>query len=205
MLKSDRINQAQVFTALILTGIFSVGSGITLSKSATAEPANPSKEIHLKTPPNSVYNVSPIKQAKNQQPTKTVNPVRIPPSDLPPPLDEGVVFRQITTGGIGGFLYETVLLKDGRLIRTSIRPSEPEPTVRHVFPQQVRRFKQLLTRNRRVFNNLSYPASVGSADFFTYTITSQDGTVQYTDTSANLPTNLEEVITAWNQLLANSQ
>jgi hypothetical protein len=41
MLKKYRTtNQAQIFTALILTGILSVSSGLTLIKNATAAPAN---------------------------------------------------------------------------------------------------------------------------------------------------------------------
>jgi hypothetical protein len=144
---------------------------------------------------------------ENSANPNTVKPVPIPARELPPPLDPGVVFRQIASGGFAARTYETVLRNDGTLIRVRIGDAnDSERSVRRVSPQQLKRFQQLLKRTRREFNNLSYPAPQGAADFITYTITSREGTVQYNDLSQNnLPRDLQQVITAWNELLANSQ
>jgi len=150
---------------------------------------------------------SRIKLAKSDNSSNTVKPVPIPASELPPPLDQGVVFRQISSGGFAGRTYETVLRDDGTVIRVRIGDAnDSERSVRRVSRQQVQQFEQLLRRSRGVFRNVSYPAPSGAADFITYTLTSRDGTVQYNDISQNqLPTNLRRVTNAWNQLLANSQ
>ncbi|WP_392531594.1 hypothetical protein [Nostoc sp. C117] len=136
----------------------------------------------------------------------TLKPVRIPASELPPPLDRDVVFRQISSGGFAGRTYETVLLKDGRLIRVRIGDAnDSERTVRRVSLQQVEQFLRSLQRYRfSQYQNLSYPAD--GADLITYTLTSQKGTVQYNDISkSNLPKNLQLVVKAWNQITANAE
>jgi hypothetical protein len=150
---------------------------------------------------------SRIKLAQSDNSYNTVKPVPIPASELPPPLDQGVVFRQISSGGFAGRTYETILRDDGIVIRVRIGDAnDSERSVRRVSRQQVQQFEQLLRRTRREFRNVSYPAPSGAADFITYTLTSRDGTVQYNDISQDsLPINLRRVATAWNQLLANSQ
>lgn len=135
-------------------------------------------------------------------------PVPIPASELPPPLDQGVVFWEISSGGIAGRTYETVLLNDGRLIRVRIGDAnDSERSVRRVSVQQVKRFERLLKRRQfSDFKNLSYPAPSGSADFIAYTLTSQEGTVQYNDISQeHLPRRLRAVVTAWNQIISSAQ
>ncbi|MEH2053408.1 hypothetical protein [Nostoc sp.] len=138
----------------------------------------------------------------------TLAPVQIPVSELPPPLDRDIVFRQISSGGFTGRTYETVLLKDGRLIRVRIGDAnDSERSVRRVSVQQVKQFVRSLERSKfSKFKNLSYPAPSGAADYITYTLTSQEGTVQYNDISQNnLPKNLQTVVKAWNQLAASAQ
>ncbi|MEH2360572.1 hypothetical protein [Nostoc sp.] len=138
----------------------------------------------------------------------TLAPVQIPVSELPPPLNRDVVFRQISTGGITGRTYETVLLKDGRLIRVRIGDAnDSERTVRRVSVQQVQQFQRFLERSKfSKFQNLSYPAPSGSADYITFTLTSQEGTVQYNDISQNnLPKNLQAAVKAWNQIAVSAQ
>ncbi|MFS0518300.1 hypothetical protein ACEYW6_26775 [Nostoc sp. UIC 10607] len=138
----------------------------------------------------------------------TLAPVQIPASELPPPLDRDIVFRQISSGGFAGRTYETVLLKDGRLIRVRIGDAnDSERSVRSVSVQQVQQFVRSLERSKfSKFQNLSYPALSGAADHITYTLTSQEGTVQYNDISQNnLPTNLQAAVKAWNQLIASAQ
>ncbi|MFN6461533.1 MAG: hypothetical protein RMZ41_006745 [Nostoc sp. DedVER02] len=138
----------------------------------------------------------------------TLSPVQIPASELPPPLDRDIVFRQISSGGFAGRTYETVLLKDGRLIRVRIGDAnDSERSVRRVSRQQVQQFQRYLERSKfRKFKNLSYPAPSGAADYITFTLTSVEGTVQYNDISLNnLPKDLQAVVKTWNQLTANAQ
>ena len=133
----------------------------------------------------------------------TLTPVSIPASELPPPLNANVIFRQISSGGLFPRTYETVLLSDGRLIRYQIGDAnDSQRQVWRISPQQVRQFQQLLEKKKlREFRNLSYPAANGSADYITYTITTNEGTVRYNDVSQNnLPKNLRTVIKAWNQI-----
>ncbi|WP_445634796.1 hypothetical protein NSTC745_06642 [Nostoc sp. DSM 114161] len=145
----------------------------------------------------------------NQKPNQsTLTPVTIPASELPPPLDRDVVFRQISSGGFAGRTYETVLLKNGQLIRVRIGDAnDSERSVRRVSVQQVRQFLRSLERYKFTqYRNLSYPAPGGAADYITYTLTSQKNTVQYNDISQNnLPSNLQIVLKAWNQITASAQ
>ncbi|HYX14320.1 MAG TPA: hypothetical protein VE944_08120 [Nostoc sp.] len=135
-------------------------------------------------------------------------PVKIPVSQLPPPLAGHVVFRQISSGGITGRTYETVLLKDGQLIRVRIGDAnDSERSVRRVSVQRVQQFVRSLERFKfSKFKNLSYPAPSGAADYIGYTLTSQEGTVEYNDISRNnLPKNLQAAVKAWNDLIASAQ
>jgi hypothetical protein len=137
-----------------------------------------------------------------------VKPLPIPTSNLPPLLDSSVVFRQISSGGFAGRTYETALLADGLLMRTRIGDAnDSERSVHHVSLQKLRQFQQLLAaKGAKEFQNLSYPAPSGAADYISYTLTSSNGTVQYNDISQNrLPQNLQVVVAAWNQLLREAQ
>ncbi|MEH1939664.1 MAG: hypothetical protein V7L01_05495 [Nostoc sp.] len=138
----------------------------------------------------------------------TLAPVQIPASELPPPLDRDIVFRQISSGGFAGTTYQTVLLKDGGLIRVRIGDAnDSERSVRRVSVLQVQQFLRSLQRSKfSKFQNLSYPAPSGSADYITFTLTSQEGTVQYNDISQNnLPRNLQAAVKAWNKLITSAQ
>ncbi|MGJ5673671.1 MAG: hypothetical protein ACR9NN_08710 [Nostochopsis sp.] len=135
-----------------------------------------------------------------------LKPVLIPTSELPPLLESGVVFRQISSGGFVGRTYETVLLDDGLLIRTRMGDAnDSERSVRRVSLQKLRHFQQLLEeKGVNEFQNLTYPAPSGAADYISYTLTNSNGTVQYNDISQNrLPENLQAVIAGWNKLLRN--
>ncbi|MEA5515181.1 hypothetical protein [Nodularia sp. UHCC 0506] len=134
-----------------------------------------------------------------------VGVIAIPARELPPPLTQGMVFRQISSGGLLGKTYETVLLNDGRLMRVRIGDAnDSERSVWRISSQQVRQFQQLLKRSK--FTNLSYPAPRGAADYFTYTLTSREGTVKYNDISQNnLPQNLREVVNSWNRIVTSVQ
>ncbi|TFI52515.1 hypothetical protein BLD44_019710 [Mastigocladus laminosus UU774] len=137
-----------------------------------------------------------------------LQPVPISTSDLPPLLESGVVFREISRGGFIGRTYETVLLDDGLLIRTRMGDAnDSERSVRRVSLRKLRQFQQLLEKKGvNEFQNLSYPAPSGAADYIIHTLTSSNGTVQYNDISHNrLPQNLQVVVAAWNQLLREAQ
>jgi hypothetical protein len=183
--------QRQIFTTLVLTTILSTSSGLTVIKSAAASLPTPTKH-----------------ESGLVKSVKSVKPVPIPPSELPPPLDQGVVFREISSGGFAGLIYETVLLQDGRLIRVRIGDAnDSERSVRKISVEQVKQFQKLLARKDfDKFKNLSYPAPSGAADFITYTLTSKEGTVQYNDISqTDLPKKLQSVVQAWNQIKTSAK
>ena len=50
----------------------------------------------------------------------TIKPVPIPTSELPPRLQEDVIFRAIATGGFAGQTYETNLFENGRVVRVLV-------------------------------------------------------------------------------------
>jgi hypothetical protein len=138
----------------------------------------------------------------NQIPDE-IKPLPIPVSELPPQLDRNVVFRQISSGGFIGKTYETILLRDGRLMQYRIGDAnDSERRVWRVSQQKLQEFEQLLKSHRfSELENLSYPATKGSADYITYTLTSDDTTVRYNDVSENnLPKNLQAIVKAWNEI-----
>lgn len=153
---------------------------------------------------------SQIKLASENRPNTNsgkIAPVAIPRNELPQPLDRNVVFRQISSGGLAGSTYETVLLNDGSLIRVKIGDAnDSERRVRRISLQQVQQFQQLLANTKFAqFQNLSYPAPSGAADYITYTLTSPEGTIRYNNISQNqLPSNLRNVVKAWNRLRSSS-
>jgi hypothetical protein len=131
---------------------------------------------------------------------------RIPTNELPPALRSGTLFRTISSGGIAGRTYQTTLLEDGRLIRIemtgSVIPSAPQ--VRQLSGWQVREFQRLLAQQQLGrFDLFDYPATPGSADFITVTMSSPAGTVRYADSIQHqLPVALQTVIQVWNQMTA---
>lgn len=139
---------------------------------------------------------------------KTLKPIPIPAKELPSPLDRNVVFREITSGGFTGRTFETVLLNDGRLIRTLVGDANASGrSVRRVSPQQVRQFQQVLERQRFTqFKNLNYASKTACCDISTHTLTSGDGTVRYNAIPIDgLPANLRAVVEAWSQLRGNAR
>lgn len=136
----------------------------------------------------------------------TIKPVPIPTSELPPRLQENVIFRAIASGGFAGQTYETNLFEDGRVIRVLVNPdgTTSQPQTKQISKQQVEQFKKLVKQEFEQFNNLSYPAPSGAADYITITLTSRDeDTTRYTDINQErLPSSLQTVIQAWNQIVA---
>lgn len=126
---------------------------------------------------------------------------QIPSDLLPPSLGSNVVFRAISSGGIAGRTFETVLLEDGRVQRLSSR-SGIATQINRISESKVREFQQLLDRERFYrFDRLDYPANRGAADFITVTLTSSSGTTRYADIVRDrLPESLQKVIDAWNDI-----
>jgi hypothetical protein len=155
------ITHRKVTASLMLTAILSTIGSLTIINNdpASANPIN----IHQ-------TNINNNK----------IQPIPIPENDLPPPLDRGMVFREISNGRITGATYQTVLLNYGLLIPVGIGDANDfECSLRRVSLQEVKKFKKLLNQNNIAkFNNLSYPAPRGASDYITYTLTSQQGTVQ---------------------------
>jgi hypothetical protein len=186
---NTKINHKQITAFVMLTVMLTVSSGITFINSAVAVP-------------NSINT-----QHKNLKNTK-IQPVSIPAEQLPPPLSKGVVFIEISSGGITGRTYQTTLLNDGRLMRVRIGDTnDSERSVRRVSRQQLQQFEKLLNRNKIAkFKNLNYPAPGGAADYIVYILTSQQGTFEYNDISkSSLPNKLQSVVSGWNQLKNSAQ
>lgn len=138
------------------------------------------------------------------KPVSSLRPNRIPANELPPKLQKNAVFRAIASGGFAGQTYQTTLYQDGRLVREQLRPNGTSGSsqVRQVSQQQVRQFIAMLRQNKLYrFHRADYPATPGSADFFTVTLSCQFCTIRYSDSiQAELPGNLQTVIQAWNEL-----
>ena len=154
-----------------------------------------------------VYRVGEVVKIKldpNYKPITTSPSIKsaiIPSNELPPPLQPGVIFRQIVSGGFAGRVEKTILMNDGRLIH--YRNSQGK--VVQISPQQVQGFQQLLENHSFAdMKNHSFPAPTGAADYIIYTLTTGEGTVEYNELSLNLlPQNLQVVVKAWNDLRKN--
>lgn len=145
-------------------------------------------------------------QIKLDKAASTIKPVPIPISELPPRLQEDVIFRAIAFGGFASQTYETNLFENGRVVRVlvNLNGTTSQPQTKQISKQEVEQVKKLVKQEFEQFNNLSYPAPSGAADYVTYTLTSRDqDTTRYTDINQDrLPSSLQTVIQAWNQLVA---
>ena len=143
-----------------------------------------------------------LDEVASQNDIKTIKPLPIPKSELPPPLPEGAIFRAIASGGITGRTSETTLMNDGRVIQVvlNLTGTASRPQLHQISQQQVQQFHQLLQFLSQ-FKGLSYPAPSGAADYVTVSLTSQMGTTRYADIAlSSLPDSLQRVIRAWNQI-----
>jgi hypothetical protein len=134
-------------------------------------------------------------------------PDQIPVSQLPYALERGVMFRAISSGGLMGRTYQTILLNDRRVLRMQMHDngttSNPEP-IRRISQQEMRQFERLLDGLKQ-FDRLDYPAIPGSADFITVTLSSRSSTVRYSDSVHNqLPQALQQIVEAWTRLTRNN-
>jgi hypothetical protein len=132
----------------------------------------------------------------------TVKPIRIAAGELPPPLNRETIFRGNASGGFAGLSYQTVLMSDGRVIRTRVTGTGNATEIRRLSQQEVRDFQRLLQRvDWQQFDGLYYPPARGSADYTTVTLTSRAGTTRYADIIQDrLPEGLRSVVEAWNKI-----
>lgn len=137
----------------------------------------------------------------------SLNPTQIPPSELPLPLTKGMLFRAISSGGLAGRTYETVLMEDGTLIQVLLGPGNEDDSQRRVAQisrQQVRAFQRLLAQQQfDRYNRMSYSAPSGAADYITVTLTGGSSTTRYVDmVQDRLPRDLQQIIQSWNQIVS---
>ncbi|MFM2064803.1 MAG: hypothetical protein RLZZ507_4474 [Cyanobacteriota bacterium] len=186
-MKKSSLKLSKIANLLILTAMLSLSSSLPIIKNNS----------------NNAVFANSVNFHSNRIKNNKIEPVKIPEDQLPPPLDQNVIFREIASGGFAGLTYQTTLLSDGLLMRVRIGDAnDSERSVRRVSLQEVKKFEKLLNKNNIAkFKNLSYPAPSGAADFITYTLTSQEGTFQYKDISQDeLPKTLQSVVSAWRQL-----
>lgn len=179
---------AKLFAAIALVSALSLVTGVSIGQNAAATPLFQSLQTRQGTATNG-----------------SIQPVQIPLSQPLPKIKANVVFQTISSGGFAGLTYETLLLKNGQLIRSRINRdgSKSEIIAIRLSPQRVRRFEKLVKTHIKPFDRLSYPAHPGSADFFMVTASSHAGTVQYADIiQSELPSSLKIILQAWNQLAA---
>ena len=135
-----------------------------------------------------------------------IQPVPVSVSELPRKLQAGVVFRTIASGGFAGQIYETLLFRDGRMIRSrvNLNGTQSEIATHRLSPRQVQQFERLVQTQMKAFDRLNYPALSGSADFITVTATSLTATVQYADSvESQLPLPLKTIFQAWHRLTSD--
>jgi hypothetical protein len=136
----------------------------------------------------------------------SVTPSFIPTEVQPPePIDNTIVFRAVTSGGLAGIVSEVILTADGTIYRQVSQPISPRPSglvvERRLSPEQVQQFQQLLEEQRFPnLNGLRYITDAAFADYPTITFYAMGGQVEYIDLAYDdLPEALQEVIQAWNQ------
>lgn len=131
-------------------------------------------------------------------------PRPIPTSQLPQPLQLGVIFRSIVLGGFSGIKTETNLREDGQLIQVtgSFAGSTSQTKTYSISKEKLQQFKQLLEQQKfDRFNGLEYPPPQFAADYGSITLTSPTATTLYYDINQDrLPSHLQTVIRAWNNL-----
>lgn len=150
-----------------------------------------------------VYRTDESKRFHLDETASTI-PRPIPASELPQPLQPGVIFRSISSGGFAGLTIETILRDDGSLVRVQDKNRNTSQTqTSRISKEKLQQFEQLLSQQKfDRFSSLEYPPPSNAADYTTISLTSRTGTTRYTDIASNgLPSHLQNVIRAWSKLL----
>ncbi|MBE9010541.1 hypothetical protein IQ250_10015 [Pseudanabaenaceae cyanobacterium LEGE 13415] len=130
--------------------------------------------------------------------------MRVESADRAVTLPRNVVFRSQSSGGFAGQTYETILFTDGRVQQKITFVGGKNAPVRswRISREKVREFQALLDREQfQTFNQQTFPATPGAADFFIVRLTSPNSSVEYADIEqAKLPRSLKTIIQAWDSL-----
>lgn len=156
-----------------------------------------------------VYHLNQTGTLVKRNPTTSVSGTVVPtfwePEPSSPTDTEEIIFQSITSGGIAGQSYKTLLRKDGQVLRIDLQSNPPAvPTlIRQLSSQQVQEFIQTLQQNEfGDFLGFNYPSTIG-ADYFTIAliVPSRGQGVQYVDMIQDqTPAKLQQVIQAWNRI-----
>lgn len=181
---------ARIFAAIVLISALSLVIGGSIEQNAIATPILQSLQAKQGS------------HLRHLDLERNIQPIQIPTSELPPSLRSNVIFRTIASGGFAGQTYETLLFKDGRMIRSrvNLNGTKSEIAASHLSLKQVQQFEKLVQTQLKPFDRLNYPARSGSADFITVTATSHAATVQYANSvQSQLPSPLKTILQAWNR------
>jgi len=164
------------------------------------------------TGPNQQYWVYHLTQSVEQikrNPTTSGKGNVVPsfwsPAPSPTPTEGEVLFQSMTSGGIAGQTYRTMLMRDGRLLRVDLQgeSATPPKLIRRVSDQQMQAFIQTLQKQELGdFLGFSYLPTTG-ADYFTIALMTPDGNqgIQYADMIQDqTPPKLQKTIQAWERL-----
>ncbi len=156
----------------------------------------------------SVYHLDQYATRVKRNPTTSAKGSIIPSFWQPDPgmlPARDIIFQSLSSGGIAGQSYKTVLQRDGQVLRFDLRRQNPTvPTlIRKLTPDQMRTFINTLQQNEfEDFLGFNYSASIG-ADYFSIALITpgrQQG-MQYVDmVQDQTPPKLQQIIRAWNQI-----
>jgi hypothetical protein len=157
-----------------------------------------------------VYHLNQNATAIKRNPTTSSKGTLVPsfwePDSTTVRSDTGeIIFQSMTSGGIAGQAYKTLLMKDGKVMRIDLRQQTPSAPVliRQLTSQEVQAFVETLQQNEfSDFLGFNYSPSAG-ADYFTIALTAPGDThgTQYADlVQDQTPPKLQQIIQAWNRL-----
>lgn len=113
-------------------------------------------------------------------------------------------FRAVESGGLAGHAQDTMLLNDGRLVRLDNGTIVGE---HQLSREQLEEFDQVLEDQRFPnLNRMRYVTEAAFADYPTVQLSSGHLTTEYIDLAMDdLPTALQTVIQAWDDLVAQAK
>ncbi|MBD2036200.1 hypothetical protein H6F76_14355 [Leptolyngbya sp. FACHB-321] len=157
-----------------------------------------------------VYHLNQTATLIKQNPTTSGKGTLVPTFLQPDPSMDGsntgdIIFQSMTSGGIAGLAYKTLLMKDGKVMRIDLRQQTPAAStlIRQLTSQEVQAFVATLQQNEfSDFLGFNY-ASIEGADYFTIALTASGATqsTQYVDmVQDQTPPKLQQIIQAWNRI-----
>jgi hypothetical protein len=160
-----------------------------------------------------VYHLNQNATAIKRNPTTSSKGTLVPTFLQPGSSTDGsntgdVIFQSMTSGGIAGLAYKTLLMKDGKVMRIDLRQQTAAPMLlRQLTAQEVQAFVETLQQNEfSDFLGFNYAPSRG-ADYFTIALTAPGNThgIQYVDiVQDQTPPKLQQIIQAWKRITSPS-